>query len=418
MKRMRNTTLFRNSTAIVLIYIAATPALAQEWTRFRGPNGSGVSKATTVPVKWTEDDYNWSIKLPGIGHSSPVIWGDKLFITSADVDAGKRFLLRINTSDGSHAWAEEFEFQKYRRHNNNSFASNTPAVDEDRVYVLWQSPQSSSLVALDHQGQRLWQHDLGAYKHGQGGGTSPIVYQDKVIVCNDQKQPSFLLAVDRETGEPLWKVPRKGKRACYATPCIFEPQGRPAEIVFSHCFEGICGVDPRTGKQNWTINVFGTFAQRAVGSPVIAGDLIIANSGAKAGGKNVVAVRPTVADKGVKVEEVYRVSRTAPHVPTTLAYGNWLFLWNDDGVVTCIDVKTGKTVWQKRIGGNYFGSPICVNGKLYAVDLEGNVVVMSASGNPEVLARNPLGEPSRATPAVSGGRLYVRTYSKLFSIGG
>ena len=137
---------------------------AQDWTRFRGPNGSGISGAKSVPVSWTSVDYNWKIELPGIGHSSPVVWGEKLFVTSADGEAGKRYLLCINTFDGALEWTRTFEFAKYKKHKNNSYASNTPTVDAEHVYVLWQSPSGSPLTAFDHSGQQIWQFDLGPYR--------------------------------------------------------------------------------------------------------------------------------------------------------------------------------------------------------------------------------------------------------------
>jgi len=194
----------RNRNSLItacVIALAYAPFLhAQEWTRFRGPNGSGVSDAKTVPVKWTDADYKWKIDLLGIGHSSPVVWGHRLFVTSADAAAGKRSLLCIDTGYGSTLWTRDFGLKRFRTHKNNSLASGTPTVDADHVYVLWQSPTTSPLIAYDHEGNQKWEYDLRPYKHGQGPGTSPIVYQDLVIVSNDHKQDSFLLAVDRRNG--------------------------------------------------------------------------------------------------------------------------------------------------------------------------------------------------------------------------
>ncbi len=339
-------------------------------------------------------------------------------MTSADEQAKTRSVLCLRLSDGKTVWRKDVPLTPYRKHKNNSFASNTPATDENHVYVLWQSRQSSPLIAYTHAGEKVWEYDLGPYLHGQGGATSPIVFGDLVLVANDHKSDSYLLAVDRMTGKERWKIDREGKRACYGTPCVNEPAGRPAEIIFTHCFEGIIGVDPKTGRQNWHIDVFGRASQRALGSPVIAGQFVVASSGAAGGERQVVVVDPKQTDDGIAVEEVYRIKRQAPHVPTPLVFRNWLFLWSDQGIVSCIDRHGGKVVWQKRVGGNFFGSPVCIDGKLYAVDLEGTVVVLSASDRYELLARNPLGRPSRATPAVAVGRLLVRTESHVFSSGG
>jgi outer membrane protein assembly factor BamB len=402
-----------------VIFVCFHPlASAQEWTRFRGPNGSGISDAKSVPVEWTEKDYNWVADLPGRGHSSPVIWGDKLFVTSCDEESAARHLLCIHTRDGTVAWRKDFEFASYRKHKNNSYASSTPCVDEDFVYVAWHSRKSSPLVAFDHEGNKVWEYELGLYLHGQGGAASPIVYEDSVILANDQKQPSFLLAVDCKSGAERWKIPREGKRACYGTPCVFARDETSEELIFSHCYEGIIGVDPLSGKQNWHIDVFGRASQRALGSPIIADDLVIATSGAAGGERQLVAVRPAGVASEQTTAEAFRATRGAPHVPTPLVYKDWLFMWSDQGIASCLDKVSGKVIWQKRVGGNYFSSPVCIDGRLYCVDLDGDVVVIAASDKYELLAKNCLGEPTKATPAVSGGTLFIRTESHLFSIGG
>ncbi len=391
---------------------------AQDWPRFRGPNGSGVSAATTIPVTWTEKDYNWKVELPGQGYGSPVTWKGSVFVTSANVDVGKRFLLCLDGTTGKERWRRGFDFSKYKKHKQNSFASATPAVDADHVYVIWQSQEDSSLTACDHDGNIAWKYDLGTYKSGQGSATSPIVYQDLVIVCNDHEGDSFLVAVDRRTGEESWKIGRDGSRACFSTPCVYAPQGRSAEIIFTHSFQGITSIDPASGKENWNIKPFGTFKQRACGSPIVVGDLVIGSSGFTTAEKNVVAVRPVSKGGGVEAQEVYRVSKTAPHVPTPLVFDRWMFLWTDRGIVSCVDHQTGKLIWQKRVGGNYFSSPICINGKLYNVDRDGEVVVVAASAQYQLLGRSQLNETILSTFAVGDGRLYAHTESHLISLGG
>ncbi len=403
---------------LVGLLFVSSEANAENWTRFRGPNGSGLSEATTVPVKWDGDDIRWTVELPGIGHSSAVVWEKRLFVTSADAEAGKRYLIGLNAKTGERNWIKEFDFAKHKKHNNNSFASNTPAVDGDAVYVLWQSPEGSSLKAFTHEGDEVWTADLGPYRHGQGGATSPIVFEDLVVVSNDHGKGSFLGGYDKKTGKERWRIPREGKRACYSTPCVYQPEGQAAELIFTHCFEGVTGVDPHSGKKLWMMDVFGRFPQRAVVSPFVVGDLVITGSGARGGERNIVAIRPPASPEA-KPQEAYRISKAGtPHVPTPIAYQDWLFLWGDNGIVSCVKADTGKPVWQKRLGGNYFSSPICINGKLYGVDLEGTVVVLDASDKFAELARNPLGRPTRATPAVANGVLYVRSESHVFAIGG
>ncbi|MDA1161930.1 MAG: PQQ-binding-like beta-propeller repeat protein [Planctomycetota bacterium] len=409
-------------TAVLAVYLGlvwlSCPSSAEEWNRFRGPNGSGLSDASTVPTEWSDEDYNWVVELPGKGNASPISWGRNVFVASADEKAQTRTLQCLNVADGAEVWRKDIPFEPYKQHKNNSFASSTPTADADHVYVLWHSKVSSPLIAYDHSGRKVWEYDLGPYLHGQGGATSPIVYDDVVLVANDHQAGSYLLAVDRLTGKERWKVARDGKRACYGTPCINSPVDRPAEVIFSHCYEGIIGVDPKSGHQNWHIDVFGRESQRALGSPVIAGNLVVASSGGVTGERQVVVVKPQSSGDEVKVEEAWRFIRQAPHVPTPLVYGEWLFMWNDGGIATCVQRDSGTVVWQKRIGGNFFSSPVCINGNLYCVDLDGEVVVIAASDEYRLLARNPLGHPTRATPAVSNGALLIRTESHLFSIGG
>lgn len=410
--------MLRQSIAILLTTTLCQFAEAQEWTRFRGPNGNGVSNATTVPTSWADDDYNWTIELPGKGHSSPVVWGEKLFITACEEESSTRLLLCINTNNGNTRWTKKLTFDSYKKHKNNSFASSTPCVDRDHVYVVWHSKRSSPLIAYDHDGNEVWRYEQGPYLHGQGGATSPIVYEDMVVVANDQKEPSFLLAVDRTTGKERWKIPREGKRACYATPCVFESADRPPELVFTHCYEGIIGVNPATGNPNWHIDVFGRASQRALGSPVVTDELVIATSGGVGGERQLVAVKPGDASANIEAIEAWRTNKQTPHVPSPVVYKDWLFLWSDQGIASCLDKVTGKSIWKERIGGNYFGSPVCVDGKLYCIDLDGNVVIIAAADKFKLLGKASLGQGSKATPAVSGGVLYLRTESKLFSLGG
>ena len=398
-----------------LLLVAGGTVDAQEWTRFRGPNGTGVSDAKGIPVSWTGDDYRWKASLPGKGLSSPVAWGNRVFVTAADTTAGRRSVICLALDSGKLLWSRDEPFSSHKKHRRNSYASGTPAVDARRVYTIWQSRTNSSLVAYAHDGTPTWQVPLGGFKGGHGPATSPIVHNNIVYLCNDHEGPSFLLAVDAATGQIKWKVPRSGKRACYSTPCVFNRPGHGTEIIFVHSYQGIWGVAAESGTKNWEIDVFGTFKQRAIASPVIAGDLIIGSSGFTTAEKNIVAVRP-----GKKVDEVveaFRVSQSVPHIPTPLVYQAHMYLWADIGIVSCVSMTTGKSVWRNRIGGKFFGSPICVDGRLFAIDSKGTVVVVAASPEYKLLGKNPLGEPSRSTPAVSGGKLLLRTDSQLIAIG-
>jgi outer membrane protein assembly factor BamB len=406
-------------TTLGLLGLVLTPTLADEsWTRFRGPNGSGLSSATTIPVRWTEKDYRWKVELPGVGHSSPVLWGDRLFVTSAEEKNSTRLLLCLRVEDGRRLWSQTFGGERHGKHADNSFATATPAVDERHVYVCWGNAREYLVVALDHEGKEVWRASLGSFKSGHGFGPSPIVHEDLLVVPNDQNGDSALVGLERATGVVRWKVPRKSK-AHYSTPCVYRPAGQPAELIFTSYEHGITAIDPKTGRVTWELDVFDKrHIETAIGSPIVAGDLVLGMCGWLGVRQEVVAVRPAAGADRAKVTEVYRINRSAPLCTTPLVQGDLLFLWSDEGLVTCADLTTGKVHWRERVPGSYYSSPICVGDRLYGVSRDGEVVVLAASRRFELLARNPLGEGSHSTPAVADGRMYLRTFSHLISLGG
>lgn len=386
---------------------------AQEWTRFRGPNGSGLSDATTIPATWTDEDYRWKVDLPGVGHASPVIWGNKIFLLSADPETVTRIVLCLDAADGRTIWSRSYPSTKHVKHQFNSFASATPAVDEQQVYVAWSAPEEYTLAAFDHDGNERWKLNLGPYVSQHSCGTSPIVYEDLVILGNDQDGDSSLVAVERATGSIRWRVPRKKVVVAYSTPCVYAPEGEKPQLIFNSQAHGISSINPDDGQSNWELAVFD---KRSVSSPLIAGGLIFGSCGSGAGGNYVVAIKPGAA--GVAPEVAYKVTKSAPYVPTPVATEDFIFLWSDQGVVTCCDIATGKPIWQERVGGKYFGSPVCAGGRLYCMSADGEVAVVAASPVYEFFGKQPLGDPSHSTPAVSGGVMYLRTFTKLFALGG
>jgi outer membrane protein assembly factor BamB len=401
----------------LLLLLFTGAAAAQEWPRFRGPNGSGVS-AATLPVRWTDKDYNWKVKLPGTGHSSPVLWGERLFVTCAEEDTGKRLLVCLRAADGERLWLRDFPGEKHGKHADNSFASSTPAVDERRVYVCWGGPKDYLVAALDHDGKEVWRTDLGSFRSGHGFGPSPIVHEDLLVVPNDQDGRSSLVGLESATGKVRWQIPRKSK-ATYTTPCVRQPKGRPAELIFSNYEHGITSLDPKTGQVNWEMDVFDKgHIETGIGSPIVAGDLVLGTCGWLGVRQEVVAIRPPAPGADGKPQEVYRLTRSAPLCTTPLAAGDLLFLWSDQGMVTCADTATGQVHWRERVAGSYYASPVCAGNYLYNVSRDGDVVVLAASKKYELAVRNTLGEGSHSTPAIAGGRMYLRTFTQLISIGG
>jgi outer membrane protein assembly factor BamB len=401
--------------ACILAALPATAA-AQEWTRFRGPNGTGLSEATTIPAAWTEKDYNWKAALPGGGHSSPVLWQGKVFITSGVSEVPKCVLLCLNATDGGALWTRDFPSKHFNMNSLNSFATVTPAVDKDRVYLAWVTPEHFNVAALDHEGKEVWRRDLGPFVSQHGHGASPIVFGDMVVLSNDQDGRSYLVALDASSGKTRWLTDRRSAKAAYSTPCIFQRDGAPPELIFTSMAHGVTSLDPQTGKVNW--EVAGAFPKRVVGSPLVSGGLIYGTCGEAGVGMHLVAVRPDEKSPAVAPKEAYRITKSAPYVPTAVAKGDLVFLWGDAGTVICIRAATGQEVWREKVGGQFYGSPVCVGGRLYCISTKGEVVVLAAGEKYELLARNPLGEPSQATPAVAGGRMYLRTWSHLISVGG
>jgi hypothetical protein len=224
------------------------------WPRFRGPNGAGLSDAS-IPAKWTDADYNWKIKLPGGGNSSPAIWGDRIFLTCGNDETGDHMVVCINAGDGSVRWTRTYPSQSYKHHQFNSYASSTPAVDEKYVYVCWSTPEEFTLLALDHDGKDLWQKGLGPFISQHGGGQSPIAYQGMVIVGDDQEGPeSFVFALDRETGAEVWKTKRKpSNKFAPATPCVFQPKSGPPQLIFVNKSQGFTAIDPKDGHTIWAV---------------------------------------------------------------------------------------------------------------------------------------------------------------------
>jgi outer membrane protein assembly factor BamB len=208
----------------------------------------------------------------------------------------------------------------------------------------------------------------------------------------------------------------KGQMADYSTPCIFEPEGGEPLLIFNSKESGIAGFDPGSGRKVW--EYASAFDKRSVSSPIVASGLLIGSCGSGGGGHYLVAVKPGDASGNKKPQLAYEIRRSAPYVPTSVAVGDLLFLWSDAGVASCVHAPSGEIRWQERVGGNFFGSPIWVDGRIFCVSASGEVVVLDASERFQVLARNPLDELAHTTPAVAGGRMYIRTAGHLVSVGG
>jgi len=414
----------RRIAGLILVICAvlwASTVRAENWPRFRGPNGQGISHAKSIPSKWTEGDCNWKIKLPGTGHSSPVVWDETVFLTCSGQDSGSTSLLSVRVSDGKIVWEKQFKLSVYRMNRLNDYAAATPAVDAENVYTVWSTSEQTLVAAFDHKGEEIWKRTFPGVKSQHGPCSSPIVVGDIVVFTHehedsaDRDARSFWFALDRKTGQTRWRLPRQtGPKTSYSTPCLFPSSGPGGVIVFTSRSHGITGVHPESGKVAWEAD--SAHEARVVCSPAVGKGMIFSSCGNGSAGKYVIAVRPGDTDVPA---EAYRITgRAASYVPTPLAADGLLFTCHDRGQVSCLRVATGELLWSEKPAGRYYGSPVWVDGKVYVITTDGDVVVVRAAAQYELLGVNPLGEKSQATPAVANGRMYLRTDSQLISIGG
>lgn len=419
MNRLQNPTRFQcaflSVCALALIILANTqPAAADQWPRFRGPNGTGISDLKGLPPTWADSDYEWVVELPGLGHSSPVIWDQALFLTTA-LEDGARTLHRFDASTGEDVWSQSTRLEVPPTHTKSSLASSTPATDGERVYTAFADANQLLLLAYTMDGEPVWQQNLGAYKSQHGLGVSPVVYGELIVMPNEQAGESSIVALNRTTGEIVWTHPRPTKEVSYATPFLLELPDRAPQLICLGEPGGLVSLNPLTGESIWST---GSMPLRTVASPVYGGGVVIASAGQAGMGKYMRAVDPTGTGDVTQTHIRYeRLEKEHLHyVPTPIVYGEYAYLWCDRGIVCCVELASGRTIWSERIGGNYSGSPICVDGKLYGVSEEGEIVVLAASPEFHEFGRSQLGDGSHASPAVANGRLYIRGFQRLVSL--
>lgn len=387
-----------------------------DWTRFRGPNGSGVRNDCSVKLPWTTDRVT-TVKLPGVGNGSPVIVGNFAYLLSANADDATRYLVAIDLEKGKTAWTKSFPSTKHRLHQFSSYASGTPCADDQAIYVAWGEPEHLFVKAFSFSGEELWSRDLGRYVSQHGFGSSPILVDDKVILLNSQDAQELepgvepgtdtMIAFDRRTGKTVWESPLPPTRVCYGVPAI-RKEGSVTQLICSTTAKGIFAMDASTGKELWNHDCF---TQRVCSSLLLVGDIAISTHGSGGGRDN-----RLVAYDIAKKTERFRINRAAPYVPTPVEHDGKLYLWADAGIASCVDMNEGKVLWTERIGGDYSSSPVIVGNLLMNTSHTGTVTFVGLGDKFKKVATVELGQTVRSTPAITNDKILLRTDSELLII--
>lgn len=414
---------------------------SEDWPGFRGVNGSGLSGGGRIPDRFDESTELWNVSIPGTGHGSPVVFGEHVYLLSAvpavepvegvSSEKGKKGgkqkgnnaaayqwrAICLDRETGAKVWEKDFKQQRFKGHRFNSAASSTAAADEDQVVFAWGTAAQLTVVSLSHSGELQWEKDLGPVVGGHGFGGSPVLFGDLVVLNNDQeKRNGNLLALNAASGEVAWTVERHSERISYSVPCVYSVDGKEV-LVFVNWQHGFTAIDPADGAVIAEKSVFNLDTnERAISSPVVASGLVIGTCGFTANPKHCVAMRL----KNGQWEEVWRVERNVPHIPSVMPVGERTYLIDDAGIATCLDTLTGKEQWRARvpgIEGSIFGSPVSDGEKILFLDESGNAHLLAVSGEFKPLGASPLGELCRSTPALADGVVYIRTASRVRAYG-
>lgn len=387
-----------------------------KWTRFRGSEGMGIDSDGNVPVRWDSSDFTWQTSLPGVGHASPVVWGNTIFVTSADDAKDMGFVMAIDEHEGRMLWQKEFSVADLTMHVDNNLASSTPAVDEAQLYVVWYAKEKSTLAALTHAGEIQWQSEFPGIEARHGGGSSLVLTDKNVVFTREQEEGSAFIsswvAVDKSTGKTAWELEREScTRNSFSTPILVQNDRQEAQLIFTSEAHGFTGVDPETGHVLWENK--GLLTHRVVSSPLYSEGMLV---GCRKGQGMVLGV--DLNSRKVADTALYTLPpNLSPYVPTPLVKGDLLFLFMDNGTVACVKLASGELLWKERPAGPLYGSPIWVGGKLYCISKAGKVIVIQADSSYTLHGIHDLGEGSYSTPVMCGSGMVFRSFSKLMLLG-
>ena len=403
--------------SLTLLFIPLAHA-GENWPEFRGTPGSGHSDATGIALSWSEtQNVTWKTAVHGRGWSSPVVWGDQIWVTTATLDGKTMSAICLDKTSGKithdiKMWdiAEPQFITKM-----NTYASCTPAIEEGRVYIHFGSYGTACLDTKT--GQRLWERRDLPCDHFRGPASSPIIYGKLLIMNFDGADYQYMVALDKTTGETIWKTDRDIKKwagngdhcKAYSTPVVIDVDGK-AQLI-SPCATAAISYDPATGKELWRVRCGG---MNVCARPVYSNGLVVFNTAA--GGDKLLAVRPTGRGDVTKTHVAWRYRKSMPTRPSQLIVGDLLYVVSDAGVITCLELKTGEAVWQERLGGKYSASPLYVDGRIYFFSEEGVTTVIKPGRKYAPLASNQLDGRFMASPAVTGKALILRTAEYVYRV--
>ncbi|MEO8351236.1 MAG: PQQ-binding-like beta-propeller repeat protein [Chthoniobacteraceae bacterium] len=414
----------RTLAVLTTLLVFASAVRAENWPQFRGPSHQGCSAEKNLPLKWSAtDNVAWKAEIPGESWSSPIVWEGRVFVTTASEDGQSCRVLSLDSKSGRVLWNKEvFQQVPLRKEGRNSYATPTPATDGERVYACF---GDGSFAALDFGGNIVWTNRDYSFYGQHGLGSSPILHRDLLIMARDgsnkgeDKQlgwqkpwdQSYVLALDTKTGKERWKGKRGMSRISHGVPTIWEHDGQ-AQVI-SEAGDVLQGFDAKTGERIWSSEVIG---EGKVPS-VVVGDGLAFTSGGWGGKETIKAFR--LGGKGDLKETnlVWQQRKAMPKVPSMLYLMPHLFAISDGGIATCMEAATGSVLWQERVGGTFSASPVAADGRIYFLGDNGETTVVAAGPEFKVLAKNPLGEKTQASIAISQERLFIRTEKNLFCIG-
>jgi outer membrane protein assembly factor BamB len=411
---------------LATLFVTALPLRAQ-WPQFRGPDGTGMSATATLPLTWGEGkNIRWKTAVHGRAWSSPVILGNQVWMTTATEDGRQLFAVALDRQTGKVVYdLKLFEVaQPQEAHPFNTYASPTPVIEPGRVYVTFGSPGTAAIDTAT--GKKIWERRDFVCNHYRGAGSSPIIFENLLLMHFDGSDHQYVVALDKRTGKTVWRTPRsinfqdlgpdgrpKGDgdfRKAFSTPQIVTVDGRP--VMISIGSKAVYGYDPRTGQELWKVIERGSHS--ASTRPVSGHGLVFTPTGLDA--SQLLAIRPNGSGDVTGTHVVWRVTRGVPQKPSILLIGDFIYMVNDTGVVTCVDVKTGESVWRSRVEGTYSASPIAAAGRIYAFNEDGKTTVFEAGREFKVLAENFLEDGFMASPAIDGSALILRTRSHVYRV--